>query len=167
MPADVSHLLVELWGAGGGGAAGQSVTGGAGGGGGAYARLVLDVTPGAVINIVTGAGGAGLLASPGQQGSATQLFLNGSFIASAFGGKGGNGSTGGLGGGCDLGIASVALCRPGYPGAPALDLNGTPGGRAAIGTIEPLGAAGGNGAPGNAGPNTGVAGLTGYALLSW
>jgi phage-related tail fiber protein len=57
IPAGVTQVLVELWGAGGGGSGGRSVTcgtwgcfslawEGSGGGGGAYVRAVVDVVPG-------------------------------------------------------------------------------------------------------------------------
>lgn len=67
VPAGVTHIIVELWGAGGGGAAGtssvvggaQSAGGGGGGGGsGAYVRASLAVSPGETYTIKVGAAGA-------------------------------------------------------------------------------------------------------------
>ena len=55
VPAGVSQVMFELWGAGGGG--GQS----GGGGAGAFVRVILDVTPGNTYNINIGDGGAGEL----------------------------------------------------------------------------------------------------------
>jgi hypothetical protein len=60
VPADVTTITVECWGAGGGG--GYSRTFGrptAGGGGGAYARSALTVSPGAVFTVGVGLGGEG------------------------------------------------------------------------------------------------------------
>jgi hypothetical protein len=60
VPADVTSITVECWGAGGGG--GYSRTFGrrtAGGGGGAYARSILTVGPGAVFTVGVGLGGEG------------------------------------------------------------------------------------------------------------
>lgn len=59
VPADVSSVKVECWGAGGYGNSGSTNAGKWGGGGGAYACLnVLEVTPGAGILYMVGAGGS-------------------------------------------------------------------------------------------------------------
>lgn len=64
VPAGITTLAVECWGAGGGGAGGGlgggANSGGYGGGGGAYAKLnALPVTPGAVLPYVVATGGTG------------------------------------------------------------------------------------------------------------
>jgi hypothetical protein len=66
VPAGITHILVELWGAGGGGSGSCGSPngallpgGGAGGGGGGYTRAVLPVTPGATYDVIIGSGGKG------------------------------------------------------------------------------------------------------------
>lgn len=69
VPAGVTRIMIESWGAGGGGAAGG------GGGSGAYVRDIKQVTPGQVININIGYGGLGALneASNGGTGQSTTI----------------------------------------------------------------------------------------------
>lgn len=63
VPAGVTSVQIELWGAGGGGGQGDDVggsVGATGGGAGAYCKKnALSVTPGDIISYVVGAGGAG------------------------------------------------------------------------------------------------------------
>lgn len=71
VPACVTEITVEVWGAGGGGGAAwsrakasfsdpsEACSCAGGGGGGGYARRVYTVTPGDIYTIVVGAGGAG------------------------------------------------------------------------------------------------------------
>ena len=64
VPAGVTAVLVEAWGAGGGGGWPpinnlQFAFNGGGGGGGAYVRAVIPVSPGDTYNIVVGEGGLG------------------------------------------------------------------------------------------------------------
>lgn len=78
VPAGVSTLTVECWGAGGGaaggGLAGGANSGGYGGGGGAYAKKTLTVTPGGVYAVTVGAGGAGGLPNYlGRDGGASSF----------------------------------------------------------------------------------------------
>ena len=58
-PAGVSHVMVEMWGAGGGGGPADPTSGcfGYGGGGGAYSRSVVSVTAGTTYTITVGGGG--------------------------------------------------------------------------------------------------------------
>lgn len=71
VPDGVSHLLVELWGAGGGGGGSLSETiavpggtaivpgpAGSGGGAGGYTRAIVTVNPGSTYTITVGSGGA-------------------------------------------------------------------------------------------------------------
>ncbi|MGE0772782.1 MAG: T9SS type A sorting domain-containing protein [Cyclobacteriaceae bacterium] len=63
VPAGVTQLIVEAWGAGGGGGAGVGGSfwdGGGGGGGGAYSRSVLTVIPGNAYGYTVGVGGFGI-----------------------------------------------------------------------------------------------------------
>ncbi len=66
VPAGVTQILVEVWGAtgggGGGGGGATTCTGGGGGGGGGeggYYKDIVSVSPSSTINVVIGAGGAG------------------------------------------------------------------------------------------------------------
>ena len=67
VPAGVTSVTVEMWGAGGGGGA-KAVSGsagrGSGGGGGGYSRATIAVTPGSFLAYSVGAGGAGGLTNP-------------------------------------------------------------------------------------------------------
>jgi hypothetical protein len=94
VPAGVTKILVEAWGGGGGGAVGG------GGGGGGYVMAQYNVTPGTIVNITCGAGGAAPLTigANGGDGGTTIVVINslqqianggfGAFFASA--GTGGN-----------------------------------------------------------------------------
>jgi len=127
VPAGVTHVLVELWGAGGGGGGGApgivgpgpfnlggfmliSGAGGHGGGSGGYARTLVAVTAGAVYDVVIGTGGTGGVSATcgfgapcgtrGNEGSATELRLASALVASVPPGGGGFGfGLGGPGGG--------------------------------------------------------------------
>jgi len=63
VPANVSQVLIEIWGGGGGGGAIAvcccCTAIGTGGGGGAYSRVLLSVTPGQGYTVCAGAGGCG------------------------------------------------------------------------------------------------------------
>ena len=61
IPAGVTTVTVEVWGAGGGGGNSNDDTqrGGSGGGGGAYARGIHTVTPGSTYFYTVGSGGNG------------------------------------------------------------------------------------------------------------
>ncbi|HSF55854.1 MAG TPA: hypothetical protein VLA71_19020, partial [Algoriphagus sp.] len=56
VPAGVTSITVEVWGAGGRGGSRTSNGEGGGGGGGAYSRSVIAVTPGQVFNYYVGFG---------------------------------------------------------------------------------------------------------------
>lgn len=87
VPAGVTSVLVELWGDGGNGttATGNLLLGG-GGGGGAYAKTIIQVTPGATITLQRVSG-------PGSTGGYSKLTYNGDYI------QANNGDNGGFGGG--------------------------------------------------------------------
>jgi hypothetical protein len=113
IPAGVTHLMLEMWGAGGGGGGGGGPegsimglwgSGGGGGGGGAYTRTVVTVTPGATYQIKVGLGGAGGQAAQlpepageaGHDGEETNFReSNGNVLASASGGERGREGVGG------------------------------------------------------------------------
>src|SRR6266404_4292175 len=91
VPAGVSRLSVELYGAGGGGAIMRCNSGG-GGGAGAYTSTILAVQEGQTLTINVGIGGVGgaLSSTSGGNGGDTQaLDANNSMLAVAHGGTGG------------------------------------------------------------------------------
>jgi hypothetical protein len=97
VPAGVTHLMVELWGAGGGGGGGGASTtvnevgyGGSAGAEGIYTRKIITVTPGAALDVVVGAGGpGGALGLNGSAGGETKIVSSGTVLAFAGGGGGG------------------------------------------------------------------------------
>jgi hypothetical protein len=81
VPAGVTKVLVEVWGAGGGG----NLL--AGGGGGGYIKAHFTVSPGSVINYATGDGGAAAISASASNGSASSCTV-GSVTITANGGQG-------------------------------------------------------------------------------
>jgi hypothetical protein len=87
VPEGVTRLHVELWGGGGGGGGGiidyllVRLPGG-GGNGGAYARAIIEISPGETYRLVVGAGGAGDPWGNGAGGGAT--FIDSQPLGSAF-----------------------------------------------------------------------------------
>ncbi|MDQ0476861.1 PA14 domain-containing protein [Chryseobacterium sp. MDT2-18] len=147
VPAGVTSLKIEAWGAGSGGNNSNS----RGGGGGAFAgNDTQAVTPGTVYTVIVGAGGAAGTGNSGQDSKFGSLVIakggNAEFggLASASTGTvkfdGGNGgrstSTGGAGGGGSAGSGGN-----GGAGGNTSNTNGGAGGAAGSGG----GAAGGNG----------------------
>ncbi|HOZ75901.1 MAG TPA: hypothetical protein PLI38_11650, partial [Flavobacterium sp.] len=96
VPAGVTSVQAEAWGAGGAGG-GNSTTndGGGGGGGGAYSRVTLSVTGGDSHNITVGAGGTGNsgTGNPGGNSSFSSILT-----LNALGGAGGFAPVAGAGG---------------------------------------------------------------------
>lgn len=166
VPAAVTAVLVEVWGAGGGGGnAGNFANGtlffaagGGGGGAGGYCRAILPVTAGASHAIVVGAAGAaGATGATGGDSSFGGL-------ATGSGGSGGGAPTfsgagtsavgsGGNGGTCNLSSGLGTESLPGGKGAPGA-FNYTAGGYAP-GPYGALGGAGGMAAHGGATPGGG------------
>ncbi|HSC52138.1 MAG TPA: hypothetical protein VLC98_00845 [Phnomibacter sp.] len=92
VPAGVTKILIEAWGAGGGGR-GDNITVGNGGGGGGYVIAIANVTPGDVLPITIGTGGTG--GSSNTSGTTTSVGIGASTVQ-AFGGvAASSGSTGG------------------------------------------------------------------------
>ena len=174
VPAGITSITVELWGAGGGGGGGGEARlglgpGGAGGGGGSggYVRTVVTVSPGQSYTVVLGREGRGgrfegvREAEPGEDGGDSEIRLGTRLVVLAAGGKGGRAasrlSTRGAGGGAGGTVPSQPssiLTRVGNSGAsgesggsPDLNLStaGGVGGQAVPGTIAPLGSFGGAG----------------------
>ncbi|XVJ66045.1 MAG: hypothetical protein HEQ40_07750 [Lacibacter sp.] len=115
VPAGVTSILVEVWGAGGGG---NTL---AGGGGGGYCAAKFTVTPGTTINYVAGTLGSGaVLATAGNGGNST-CTVNG-FSVTGYGGGGAlflsavNGQGGQSGGGDLQGASNNFIAKTGAPG---------------------------------------------------
>ncbi len=100
VPAGVTSIQVEAWGAGGGG--GTSSTsdgsgngireGGTGGGSGSYSRKIVAVTPGQTYTVTVGTGGTAStnrFVAAGDGGSSSFVLSGGATVISANGGKGG------------------------------------------------------------------------------
>ena len=139
VPAGVTIVTVQSWGAGGGNGP-SGVTGGAGG----YASGIVSVTPGEELTIIAGGGGHGWTAA----------------TSSAYGGGGpGAGSSvasGGGGGRSAVRRASgTELITAGAGGGAAGSTNGGVGGGASGGAGTGSGGGGGTQSSGGAGGNTG------------
>jgi hypothetical protein len=158
VPAGITTMNAQAWGAGGaGGAATQplilSGRGGAGGGGGAYVAAAITVVPGATINTVVALQTAGSSGSGANGGHST--ITNYETIISAAGGSGGTANTAG--------------------GSPAPGLGGSVAGSAGTtktaGSIGVVGATGllailVSGAGGNAANTAGGGGTGGAGIAS-
>lgn len=191
LPAGVTTVETEVWGAGGGGGGGSPETfteGGAGGGGGAsgaYVRLVLSVESETAYVVVVGGGGAGgLISRAGGDGGDSAICREQAALAVAPGGGGGRGAitneVGGKGGRPtgDGGPAAAASGsrREGSSGSdglrPLFEYRG-PGGRGGLasqGTKIPDGSFGGDGGAGEMRPlpaKPGAAGGGGAVLIRW
>jgi hypothetical protein len=177
VPSGVTHIIVELWGAGGGGASGTSAVsggsdgpggGGGGGGSGAYVRASLSVTEGETYIVKIGTGGSGGSRDPrsgpqrGVDGGETTFERDGKVLLAAAGGRGGNapkqhhtkGGPGGMGGPAEA--VTTRLVRAGNHGLSGQE-GGLPeshssfggaGGAPVLGTVSPPGSFGGAGGPG-------------------
>ena len=141
VPANVTSIMVEVWGAGGGGgSAGCSPcssypAGGFGGGGGAggYGRELLAVTPGTSFTITVGAGGLGIsVYTCGQSGGAGSTTSFGSLV-SATGGQGGGAGQFRPSSNCSGGAATGAAGLGGTSSA-SINLTGAAGANSLGGT---------------------------------
>lgn len=105
VPDFIYKLKIQAWGGGGGGASFSAGVYGAGGGAGGYCMGIFNVTPGQVIPLVIGSGGAGGGSPAGAGGNTTVLTMT------ASGGTGGTTSgltsTGGNGGAATGGIVNI------------------------------------------------------------
>lgn len=180
VPLGVSTLRVEAYGAGGGGGGGTSSVSGGGGGGGAYNAGVISVSPGAVLTIVVGKGGAGGSGgNPGGAGSpgGASKILNSSKVVlfSASGGTGGGGASGTTNGTAGTGGAPGTFGTIRHAGQNALQNSGAYGYIPAGFTIffnDPFGqavrAGFGSGGSGGGFPSAlGGNGISGYILITW
>lgn len=96
VPVGITRIYAQVWGAGGGGGScSGSNSSGAGGNGGGYSGGVFTVTPGQVLTIVVGAGGAGYVATVGAAGLTGGTSSVGALISATGGGGGGGASSAG------------------------------------------------------------------------
>jgi Type IV secretory pathway, TrbL components len=168
VPTGVYALVLEAWGAGGGGGVADN-TGGrtaGGGGGGAYAKSIISVTPGDVLNITVGAGGSG--GSGANAGGSSFVSLSGNNLVLAVGGGGvaNNSTAGGSGGQASACIGNIITNSGGNGGNayPTAGGNaGAGGGGGAAGSTGP----GKNGIDGNNDSNNGSAGNGGAATADY
>jgi hypothetical protein len=181
VPVGITHLFVEMWGAGGGGQGGTlGGASGAGGGGGGYTRAIIAVTPGTTYNIAVGAGGSGgagatgtVFGGTGANGGPSQVTDSSSNVLASAGGGGGGGvsyASGGAGGGG--GAGANAIGRNGSVGGiGGFGLSsGAVGGGAQSGSISTnagIGGSGGNSVPSNTPVPSGANGTDGYVLITW
>ncbi|MTH17123.1 T9SS sorting signal type C domain-containing protein [Flavobacterium sp. LC2016-01] len=156
VPAGVTSMDIEGWGAGGWGgeASGATVDGrsGGGGGGGAYAKGKITVVPGVTLNIRV----AGIPASGASGGNSTILGFEGVFLAA--GGKAGTpNNSGGIPAGGKGGLAADSF-------GSITKTSGVNGGDGSTGLIGLLQGSGAGGKGGDTGGGAGGAGITSIAL---
>ena len=135
IPSGVTHVLVELWGAGGGGSGSGAGSADPSSGfpsvnrSGRQRRRRWSLcsrgrrrSPGHTYNVVVGSGGAGGPGQPldpsvppgsGGSGTPTQITVGTTVIATAAGGGGGGEFVGGAG----AGASAIGISRPGSPGS--------------------------------------------------
>ena len=190
VPANVSRLFVEVWGAGGGGGFGGEIFGpgfgGGGGGGGAFSCEIINVTPGSALTITVGAGGASGQATAGGDdggdgGDSSIALTNGTVLIVSGGGKGGFeydwwDGLGGAGGTPDPNAAIRHAGSPGDDGTSS-DPAGAAGGGSTFcwlqayvgkyGAVYSRVGGGGTGGGGGNSVNNGSIGGDGYILLQW
>ena len=160
VPADVTEITVEAWGAGGagGGSTSNDAGGGSGGGGGGYCINVFTVTPGQTINYTVGAGGTGSNGN-GTSGDTTLIL---SLQANGGGGGGANMGTIGSGGTASGGTTNIT-------GGRGLKGKGNTGGNGGAGAKGGAGGAGSSNEDGGAGsvPGGGGGGGEAYYHRVW
>lgn len=183
VPPCVNYICVELWGGGGGGGGNSSGTGNGagGGGGGAYGYGCYAVTPGTVLTITIGAGGAeGLGNANGSTGGTSSVGAPISISATGgSGGVSGNGTGAGGAGGTSTapsnasGIAGYA--RNGSTNGGGGGQGANAGGNGGIGGDAGDGTDGGNPGAGGGGScgcgdvsnHNGGAGGAGKVIITW
>lgn len=166
VPANITKVYVQVWGAGGGGAGGSSgviiglgAGGGSGGGGGAYAAGIISLngTTSVAINIGTG-GAKGGSNSAGSAGGSSTF---GGFITST-------GGAGGVVGGTTptlAGSSSAVMSMAGGLGLPPIAAYGGAGGASGNGGTQAPGSfATGNGASDGNSPGCGGGGGYGISM---
>lgn len=155
VPAGVTSVTIQAWGAGGGTGASSTTKGGGGGGGGGYTERTIAVTAGDVINITVGAGAVGAAGgntTVSHAASGTNMAANGGGAGGDNAGAAGTasgGTTNSSGGSGGAGGASVGTKANNFSG-------GGGGGGGQAGCAAGIGQSGGDGTAGVSGtPGTG------------
>ena len=152
VPANVTRIMVEVWGGGGGGGRGSTLYNGGGGGAGGYAFNVFNVIPGTNFAITVGRGGTN-----GVSGTPSNF---GTLMGAAGGGAGTNAVPNAVGGGGIGGTITNSIVP--FTGSAGESGNGFASGSGASASGEIGGTGGwgtGNGAGANAnGPGAGGGG---------
>jgi hypothetical protein len=181
VPAGASQLEVELWGGGSGSFASVTTSSSGGGSGGGYARKRINgVTPGQIINVTIGSGGAagntsgasagaGGTTTFGQYASATGGNLN--YLTSPTSPQFGA-TPAGIGINGDLNLAGSAgqsaTLNQGGMGGGAPMCGGQNSGTTGVGGTTPGGGAAGAGTGANSGtPYDGAVGGSGLVIIRW
>jgi hypothetical protein len=181
VPPGVSQIEVELWGAGSGSFASVSTNPSGGGSGGGYARkLITNLTPGQIIGVIVGSGGAGgtVSGSPAAAGGTSSL---GQYVSATGGGLNYFASTGspelgatppGVGINGDVNLTGSAgqtgLLYQGGMGGGAPMGGGQNSGTTGVAGATPGGGAAGAGTGANsATPYDGAAGGNGLVVVRW
>jgi len=191
VPASITSIKVECWGAGGGGGTRTNTGRGGGGGGGAYASSVLTVIPGNSYAFVVGTGGAANTSgsnstfnitivkaaggSGGANNSTTQgaggTVLNSTGTIEYPGGNGGIGGAISGGGGGGAGSSGPGGNASGATAGTGTALSGGIGGAGVSGNQNGLPGSnyggGGSGAIRTSGTRTGGSGANGLVVISW
>ena len=154
VPPNVTTVTAQAWGGGGGGGIdGANNNGAGGGGGGAYASSTVSVTPGQIITVTVGAGGANGVAGGQSSFGSSVIALGGSSnTTNSNGAAGGSGpsSTGTIkfsGGSGGNGGAAAGNGGGGGGSSASASGDGVPGGNFSGST----GGTGGNGPDGDGG----------------
>lgn len=185
VPAEVSEVLIEVWGSGGGGGGASLLFPGGGGGGGAYAKAVIPVTAGQILAVTVGRAGSrgygsyscllGQAASAGGNGGWSGVSDAGGASLAAGGGFGGQGGEwlpgdGGAGVGFSNSFAFTRglLARGGFGGHKGRTLGlQAAGGPTPTGSVGlPFGLGGGDGGSDAFCP-AGQSGNQGLVIISW
>jgi hypothetical protein len=147
VPAGVTSVTVEIWGAGGGGGGSNTNnSGGSGGGSGAYVTRTVTVTPAASIPFTIGTGGTAGAAAGGNGGiGGNSTITIGGFTLNSNGGNGGVGNAGAVGtGGAASGGSTNTTGNSGFIGGASGGNGGSSpnGGTGGIGNTNAAGSAG-------------------------
>lgn len=147
VPAGVTSVTVEIWGAGGGGGGSNTnAAGGSGGGSGAYVSKTMTVTPLTNYTFTIGTGGAGGAAGSATGGNGGDSTINFGGLMTAGGGNGGARNAGAVGTG---GAASGGTTNTNGNSGIAGGASGGNGGNAPNGGTGGTGSTNAAGNPGN------------------
>ncbi|CAM4407688.1 GEVED domain-containing protein [Flavobacterium terrigena] len=167
VPAGVTSVTVQIWGAGGGGGGSNSNNnGGSGGGSGAYVTRTVTVTPGTYPFTIGTAGTAGTNAGGTGGAGGNSTITIGGFTLAANGGTGGVGNAGAIGtGGTASGGSTNTNGNPGQAGGGSGGNGGSApnGGTGGTGNSDGAGTAGSTPGGGGGGGERGGGNQTGGA----